>query len=99
MGVSPPHVHGNCNNRDAYCRHHPLWPVQTHKSGANLVANKASACKLRKMLLPPTLGFHVEQYLLFVQTTVHAGQSGSGWVAVTLGECEPAKKIELKCPT
>jgi hypothetical protein len=49
-------------------------------------------------MLPPTLGFRVELYLLSVQTAVHVGQSGIGWVANTLGECEPGKGKEIKYP-
>jgi hypothetical protein len=30
--ASPPLVHGDCGHRDVCGRHHPLWPVQTHKS-------------------------------------------------------------------
>jgi hypothetical protein len=50
------------------------------------------------MLLPLTLGFRIEQSRLSVQTTVHVGESSSGWVADTLGKCEPGKGKEMKYP-
>jgi hypothetical protein len=59
-----------------------------------MVTNKAYACKIRQMLFPPTLGFRMEQYLLSVHTTVHVGESGSGWVADTLEDCKPSKGMK-----
>ena len=48
------------------------------------------------MLLPPTLGFRMEQYFLSVQKLVHLGQSDCCWVADTLGEYKPIKGKERK---
>jgi hypothetical protein len=50
------------------------------------------------MLLPPTLGFCMEQYFMFVHKPVHQGESVSAWVAVTLGECKPIKGMGRKRP-